>query len=366
MEHLFNRKQPRTLVTRKGEHDFSSNDYLGLARSAELYENIREAYSSLPNKRNGSTGSRLLTGNSQLAEETEAFLASYFGGPAALLFDSGYMANLAVLSALPQRGDTIIYDEHAHASIKDGARLSLATRWSFAHNDMDELRRKLRKARGHKWIVVESLYSMDGTYCPLKEICATAKEWGAFVVVDEAHSTGTTGLNGSGLAAFMGVAGLVDVRIHTFGKAMGIHGACVAGSRELVRYLVNFSRPLVYTTAPDDHTLVGIRKSFEYLSQHPELMDALRQSVDSFVARRRQLNATFLRSESQIQGLVIPGDLRVREVASRLNQKGFDVRPIVSPTVKEGTERLRICLHTYNSAASIKELLDAIEEEVIV
>jgi 8-amino-7-oxononanoate synthase len=342
--------------------DLSSNDYLGLARSQELHTQISQAYDERKIKRNGSTGSRLLTGNSHLSIETEQLLAHIFQSEATLLFGSGYTANLAVLSALPQRGDTIIYDEHSHASIKDGARLSLASRWSFAHNDMDDLRAKLKNAPGHKWVVVESLYSMDGSYCPIKEVCAIAKEFGAYTVVDEAHATGAIGQRGGGLAEFTEVTDQIDLRIYTFGKAMGIHGACVAGSAKVIHYLVNFSRPFIYTTAPDDHSLISIQQAFEFLSKNIALQTRLQHVIDVFVSKRRMANASFVKSESQIQALILPGREQVVAVAKKLKSQGFDVRPILSPTVPDGAERIRICLHEFNSDDEIHNLFSAIDK----
>lgn len=362
MQHLFDREHWRTLPAQQSGLDFSSNDYLGLARSLTLREKISYAYAELPIKRNGSTGSRLLTGNSLLAVETEAFLADNFQAPAALIYGSGYVANLSVLSCLPQRGDTIIYDEHAHASIKDGARLSLATRWSFAHNDMEDLRSKLGKAGGHKWIVVESLYSMDGTYAPLRDVCTIAKEYGAYTIVDEAHSTGAIGNRGAGVADVMNVVSDIDVRIYTFGKAMGIHGACVVGSQKLIQYLVNFSRPFIYTTAPDDHSLIATRAAFEFLRENVSLQTKLSQVIDSFVRQRRSLSSAFVKSESQIQALIVPGRENVLTVAGELKARGLDVRPILSPTVPEGTERIRLCLHAFNEEKDLQHLMKAIEE----
>jgi 8-amino-7-oxononanoate synthase len=186
--------------------DFTSNDYLGLARSRELFEIITTKSRALHDKLNGATGSRLLSGNSALAEEVEHQLAAVFQGDTALLFNSGYAANLGVLSALPRRNDTIIYDELAHASIKDGARLSLARRLSFRHNDLQDLENKLHRASGHCFIVVESIYSMDGDRCPLVELIEIAERNGATVILDEAHSTGIDGTSGGGMALSLGVA----------------------------------------------------------------------------------------------------------------------------------------------------------------
>jgi 8-amino-7-oxononanoate synthase len=335
---------PRSLKLPAGGVDFTSNDYLGLSRSPVLYQMIVDAMAALGLKRNGSTGSRLLSGNSALIEDTEKKLAGIFQSESALVFDSGYSANLAVLSALPQRGDAIIMDELSHASLKDGARLSLATKWNFRHNDLEDLRKKLTSATGEKWIVVESLYSMDGDECPREEIFSLAEDLNAHVIMDEAH---TTGLRDS--------AASQHIHVYTFGKAMGIHGACICSSAEIKNQLVNFSRPFIYTTAPSDHSVVSISCAFDFLKENQHLRQQLRSNIDYF----RSLSPTS-RSTSQIQIIIIPGHDKVLKAASDLQAKGFDVRPILSPTVRSGQERLRICLHAFNTKKEIKDLADAI------
>lgn len=334
--------------------DFASNDYLGLARSRELYRQIEEECRR-SRKSNGSTGSRLLTGNDPYTEEVERELATTFQSESALIFGSGYSANLSVLSSIPRKGDTILYDELSHASIKDGARLSLAKRFSFSHNDLADLERKIGIASGRIYIVVESVYSMDGDVCPLREIAELARKKEAVLILDEAHSTGAVGRGGSGMAVEMGLADEIPVRIYTFGKAMGIHGACVAGSNTLREYLVNFARPFIYTTAPDSHAVASIRSAFAFLKEHPELQEGLRKNVELYLQCMTGIgNRT--KSSSAIQTLIISGADEVRKAAGEIRSAGIDVRPIVSPTVANGAERLRICLHTYNTDDEIETL----------
>ncbi len=338
----------RSLKLPQGGVDFTSNDYLGLSRSGILYQMIVDAMAALPQKRNGSTGSRLLSGNSKLAEDTERKLSHLFSSEASLLFDSGYSANLAVLSTLPQHGDTIIMDELSHASLKDGARLSLATKWNFRHNDVDDLKKKLEKAHGQKWIVLESLYSMDGDECPLQDIITLAKKFDARIILDEAHTTGIR----------KNIANKdVDVHIYTFGKAMGVHGACVCSSQQIKDLLINFARPFIYTTAPSDHSVVSISCAFDFLFENLQLREELERKISYF-----KTIASWTTSNSQIQVVIIPGHDNVVKAATTLQASGFDVRPILSPTVKEGQERLRICLHTFNSENEIKGLVEAIKK----
>lgn len=360
MKNLSARKKFRSLKLPTGGVDFTSNDYLGLARSTELHKMIGDAWNSLPSKRNGSTGSRLLSGNSELIEKTEKKLAEIFKSESTLLFDSGYSANLAVLSTLPQRGDTIIMDELAHASLKDGARLSLATKWNFRHNDVDDLTKKLESATGEKWIVLESIYSMDGDECVLNEICSAAAKFDARIVLDEAHSTGIFGVSGNGLANRDKLQDNIDVCVYTFGKAMGIHGACVACDNDTKDLLVNFSRPFIYTTAPADHSVVSVSAAFDYLAGNMHLQNDLRSRITYFRDTAHKITG-WNQSGSQIQVVMVPGHEEVTKAALKLQDAGFDVRPILSPTVKEGQERLRICIHTYNTDKEILSLIDTMK-----
>lgn len=339
--------------------DFTSNDYLGLARATDLAAMIRDTTDRFSGP-NGATGSRLLSGNHAYTEETEQYLAQRFAAEAALIFNSGYTANLGVLSALPQRDDTILYDELAHACIKDGARLSMARRYSFRHNDLHDLENKLKKSSGKKFIAVESIYSMDGDACPLEDLIALAQQYHAYIILDEAHSTGIWGDGGSGMAVARQLQEHIAVRIYTFGKAMGIHGACVAGSRSLIDYLINFSRPFIYTTALSPHSVAAIRCAFDYIQQHPELAHQLQERIGWFSASIQIPARTH--SVSAIQTAWFPGNEKARGAAHNLQQRGFDVRPILAPTVPAGTERLRICLHAYNTQAEIMGLTQALNE----
>lgn len=344
--------------------DFSSNDYLGFARNQELAARIASR-SSAQSVANGAGGSRLITGNSAQAEALEAQLACFFKAEASLLFGSGYMANLGLLSSVPQKGDTILYDELAHASLKDGARLSMARRYSFKHNDPDSLRKRLRMAEGQVFVVVESIYSMDGDQAPLETLALLCREAGAALIVDEAHSTGIYG-EGSGLVCALGLEQEVFARIHTFGKAMGSHAACIAGDKLLRSFLINFARTFIYTTALPPHTLLSLQAAMAYLQENVHLLQCLQENITLFNRLKtkellpRLAEEQLLESSSPIQGVVLPGNERVKEVAGRLQQKGYDVRPILSPTVAEGKERLRICLHTFNTEEEIKGLVHAL------
>ncbi len=342
--------------------DFSSNDYLGLAKSEELFSLINNT-----NKKshtvNGATGSRLLTGNSAYAETVEKNLAKIFKSENALLFNSGYTANLAVLSSIPQKGDTILYDELSHACIKDGARLSLAKRYSFKHNDLDDLEKKISVSTGQLFFVVESIYSMDGDFCPLEELVVLKKKYDAVIIVDEAHSTGLLGENGSGYSSSLGLEKEIDIRIHTFGKAMGIHGACVCGPKTVTNYLINFARPFIYTTALPPHSIVSIDCAFDFLGDHIQLQSELEKNISLFLEQTNGLDS-ISENKSCIQFAIIPGNASVKSASDEFHKNGFDVRPILSPTVPKGKERLRICLHTFNTEEEITRLAQLLKSLV--
>lgn len=346
---------------KKGLIDFCSNDYLGLAYSGELRQRVQEEVSEHPDMRAcGSTGSRLLSGNSSYAEHLESEIALFHHAEAGLIFNSGYAANLGVFSSIPGRGDTVICDEWVHASIIDGIRLSGANRYSFRHNDLDSLEEKLRAGRGNRIIAVESIYSMDGDIAPLNELVALAEEYNASLIIDEAHATGVIGKNGRGLVPALGLEDRVLARIYTFGKALGTHGAIVAGSGILRNYLINFARSFIYTTALPFHNLAQIKCAYEMLIRYPGLPELLFNKIDLY--RGQFPGQTSSMPRTPIQTLLVPGNSNAKQAAAQLQQQGFDIRPILSPTVPAGSERLRISLHTFNTDENIVLLAKALKE----
>lgn len=351
----------RSMLVLDGLIDFTSNDYLGLARSEELFNQIQSKVKSLPHK-NGATGSRLLSGNNEYTEAVESSLAKIFKSESALIFNSGYAANQAVLSSLAQKGDTILYDELAHACMRDGARLSLAERFSFRHNDLNDLEEKLKKAKGNIFIAVESIYSMDGDLCPLLDLVKLSEKYSAHIILDEAHSTGIIGNNGAGLAVSLDVETNIAVRIYTFGKAMGVHGACVTGSKNLTNYLINFGRTFIFSTALPLHSIASIDQSFQHLSKNLFLQQELISRINTFNEEAEKSGLNKLKSTTQIQGVVIKGNENVKSKSSLLKSLKIDARPILSPTVPKGFERLRICLHTYNTSDEIKLLIQTLSK----
>lgn len=336
----------RKLQTSSGMVDFCSNDYLGFAKRSWSAEGSV-----------GSTGSRLISGNHSVHEEFEMWLAEFHNMEAGLLFNSGYDANLGFFSTIPKKGDTVVYDQLCHASIRDGLRLGLARSFSFKHNDVEDLRIKLKGATGNVFVVIESIYSMDGDMAPLAEISKVVNEASAYLVVDEAHSTGVFGKKGKGLCCDLDVKPFAQ--IHTFGKALGGHGAVVVGSQTLKDYLVNFSRPFIYTTALPPHSISSMHSAYKALESCCEI-EKLRSNIKLF--KSIFTSDSLIDSESAIQCVVIGGNEKCQLISSELQKSGLDVRPIMHPTVAEGTERIRICLHSFNSEAEIAKLCNKLNE----
>lgn len=363
---LYERQQSgtyRELKPENGLTDFCSNDYLGFARSTVLKQNIVNEVNTHPLSLNGAAGSRLLSGNIQYAEDLEQQIAIYHQSEAGLLFNSGYDANLGLLSSLAQRGDTIILDELVHASIIDGARLSYANRYSFRHNDLESLEAKLKLSKGNCYVVVESVYSMDGDVSPLVEILSLTEKYNAALIVDEAHAVG---LYPKGLVCELGLQHRIFARVITFGKALGSHGAVVLGSNNLRKYLINFARSFIYTTAAPFHQLAAIKMAYQLLEDSREAIISLKKNIELF---KQQVNTgkkfTLLNSDSAIQCIVLKSNEMAREAAKQL-QMNFDVRPILSPTVAQGTERVRICLHSFNTENEVTLLAVTLNKFILL
>jgi 8-amino-7-oxononanoate synthase len=350
----------RSLKPESAMIDFCSNDYLGFARSAELKNKIDEEVRNSGLVANGSTGSRLLSGNTAYTEELEQHIASLHNSKAGLIFNSGYDANLGLFSSLPRRGDTILHDELIHASIIDGARLSYANRHSFLHNNPDSLEDKLKRAKGICYVAIESIYSMDGDTPPIKEILELTEKYNASLVVDEAHAVGLFHL---GLVDQLGLHDRVFARVVTFGKALGCHGAIILGGSSLKDYLVNYARPFIYTTAAPFHQVASVKMAYKHLQESGSEVERLKNNIGIF---KQKLvpgsNYPLLKSDSAIQCIILKSNEKAKEVAARLQTAGLDVRPILSPTVPLESERIRVCLHSFNTEEEITLLTDKINK----
>lgn len=354
----------RILSTEKKAIDFSSNDYLGFAKSESIFKKTHQFLIDHNLKLNGATGSRLLSGNSTLYEEVEAQIAAFHHSEAALLFNSGYDANIGFFSSVPLRGDIILFDEYIHASIRDGINMSTAKSYKFKHNDIEDLTKKIKTistqfdATNHEiYIVTESVFSMDGDSPNLVELIRFCKQHQYHLIVDEAHALGVFGEHGEGLLQELGLEKDVFARIYTFGKALGCHGAAILGSNELKTYLINFARSFIYTTGLSPHTVATIKIAYQELAKTNEIIH-LQENISTF--KKAVESLPFIPSNSAIHCYVIAGNENVKKAAHTLQSKGFDVKPILSPTVAVGEERLRFCLHAYNSTKEIKETINTL------
>ncbi|MBK7109969.1 MAG: pyridoxal phosphate-dependent aminotransferase family protein [Chitinophagales bacterium] len=339
--------------------DFSSNDYLGFTRNSEIKKNILGRLEKL--EKLGSGGSRLLTGNNTLVGEVEKTIAIFHQSESELFFNSGYEANVGLISTVCRRGDLIVYDALCHASLREGIQLSNAKSVSFTHNDLQLLEKQLQAEGNQKFIITESVFSMDGDMCPLPQIVALAKKYNANIILDEAHGTGVIGEKGEGLAQSLILHNAIFARVHTFGKAIGFNGAVILGNEVLRNYLINFCKPFIYTTAPNMLQLVAVQEAYNYLNLHSSLVKKLQLLIRHFNTTTNALQLPCIPSDSAIHCLVISGNSNVKAMAQSLSQNGFDVRPILSPTVPAGKERLRICLHVFNTEEEITVLLQTIK-----
>lgn len=371
---LENRKEQnafRSLGVSNTQVDFSSNDYLGFARNKELFSKTQQLLVAQELFVNGATGSRLLSGNHKLYPIAENQIAKFHNAAAALIFNSGYDANLGFFSTVPQKGDVIFYDELVHASIRDGISMSHSKAYKFKHNNLENLKKKLRninqEPNSEVYIVTESVFSMDGDIPDLKMFSNFAEECGYNLIVDEAHSFGVFDKYGGGLVQQLQLENKIFARIVTFGKALGVHGAAILGDTLLKDYLVNFSRSFIYTTALAPHSVAAIISGYTLLEEQgigekgSEILN-LELNIKFFNSEvnRLQLEDVFINSDSAIHCCIIEGNNEVKNIANQLQLNGIDVKPILSPTVPMGSERLRICLHSFNTKEDITRLLQLI------
>ena len=351
----------RTLTPPSTLIDFSSNDYLGFSRSSSLYEQTNEYLSKHNIKLNGSTGSRLLSGNHTLFEQVENLLTQFHQTESALIFNSGYDANLGLLSSVPQRGDLIFYDEYIHASIRDGIRLSNAKAYKYKHNnlaDLDKNIEKLKTPDSNIYIITKSIFSMDGDTPDLRKVIEISQKYKSYLIVDEAHATGVIGKKGVGLVQELNLQEQVFARVQTFGKGIGCHGAAILGSSKLKDYLINFSRPFIYSTALPPHTLANILLAYQRLETNKDIQK-LNQNIQYFKTQviQNQLEHLFISSNSSIHCCIIEGNKKVKQISKKLNLAGYNVKAILHPTVPKNQERLRFCLHSFNTFAEIEAVL---------
>jgi 8-amino-7-oxononanoate synthase len=360
----------RSLSSKIEGTDFSSNDYLGLASSAVHYISAHERLMGSNALKSGAGGSRLLSGNHALYNEAEAIIAEFHDCEAALIYTSGYTANLGLLGAITSKDCVVLYDALSHASIREAIGFSKTKAYKFAHNDLIDLKRLISKFKTTAksiFVVTESVFSMDGDSPDLVELATLCKAHNCYLIIDEAHAVGVLGKKGEGLSQQLNVQDLVFARIVTFGKALGGHGAAVLGSKQLTDYLTNFSRPFIYTTALAPITVAGVIEAYEWLKQSDESSFELQKLyrniaiLRSYIIKYR-LNGLFIDSKSAIHCCLISGNEQVKELSRKLLANKMDVRAILAPTVPKGQERLRICLHSFNTEAEIIDLIKTIAQ----
>lgn len=347
--------------------DFASNDYIGFSTSEEIFNETHQFLVDHNVKSNGATGSRLLSGNHFLYTEAEKYIAQFHLAESALLFNSGYDANVGFFSSVPQRSDIILFDELCHASIRDGIQMSNAKSYKFKHNDFEDLVKLIEKFQPRAnsqqqtaiYIVTESVFSMDGDCPNLEELITISEKYNSYLVIDEAHALGVFGEKGEGLVQYLNLQDKIFARIMTFGKGLGCHGAVVLGSNELQSYLVNFARSFIYTTGLSPHSAATILVGYRHLEKDKNALKSLKENIIFFNQVKKMINLSplFIRSKSAIQSVIIPGNEKVKDIANALQKEGFDVKAILSPTVPERQERLRFCLHSYNTKEQITQLL---------
>lgn len=338
-----------------GGVDFSSNDYLGLSNHPKIKQAIINALNG--GTPLGSGGSRLLSGNQKEHINLEEFATNYFNVDASLFFSSGFLANYALFTTLPDRKDFIIYDELVHASVRDGIKASLAKSLKFKHNDLSDLKEKIEKAQslGAKsiWISIESIYSMDGDVAGITQILGLIKNYSnIYLIIDEAHATGIFGEDGKGLS--YGIDNEKIITLHTCGKALGISGALVCATHEIIEYLINKSRPFIYTTAESPLIAVAVKKALEISIQESWRREGLLKLI-------KYTDESYLKTnhKTQILPIILDDSLKALDAACKLQANGFNVRAIRPPTVPNA--RLRISLTAARTQNEIDDLFSEIK-----
>lgn len=359
--------------------DFSSNDYLGFARSQEFQTFFSQHLQKIPPKSTGSSGSRLLSGHSEDISTAEQVAACFHNAEDALIFNSGYDANLSLLSCIPGLHDAIVYDELVHASMHDGMRMSRAQTpvYPFRHNDLNSMERCVRQAitehKGSVLVCIETVYSMDGDVASVRDLldaCASIQtQLGreVLLIADEAHAAGVFGEKGEGVIAQTNSHKHPNLlaTIVTFGKAFATHGAVILTRSIVKSYLINYARPFIYSTALPPHSIAAINAAYNFAVTKAARVARKRlwKNIYRFhLAAKTRLSQVVLVDQygrSPIQGIYVAGNKRCVLVAEKLREHGFDVYPIRSPTVPQGTERIRIILHAHNTEAEMDGLINA-------
>lgn len=344
--------------------DFFSNDYLGYSKSKTVLEYCSSILKSLDINFMGSTGSRLISGNHHLFERLENTTKKNLNSKSALFFNSGYDANIGLLTAVLKPKDLVFFDELCHASIRDGLQMSSCKSYKFKHNDYLDLTNKIEYQKKRLkpqsiYVITESVFSMDGDTSDIAQLVEISKRFKAFLIIDEAHALGVCGTEFKGLSYEH--ANDIFARIYTCGKSLGTHGGFVLGSEDLKKYLINFSRPFIYTTAASPHQVAQVIAALDYFEENNLEKKQLQDVISCFkkLAVSHQLENEISLNDSAIQSINIEGNTKAKALAESLTNKNIGVKAILSPTVPKGKERIRICLHSYNTEKEIEQLFSS-------
>jgi 8-amino-7-oxononanoate synthase len=353
-------QQPEVVVDGESLLAFCSNDYLGLASHPEV---IRALQQGAERWGVGGGASHLVMGHSTPHHQLEEALAEFTGRPRALLFSTGYMANLAAVTALVGQGDTVLEDRINHASLLDAGLLSGARFSRYLHNDAHSLAKRLDKATGNTLVVTDGVFSMDGDLADLPALCATAKARDAWVMVDDAHGFGPLGQTGGGIVEHFGL-GIDDVPVlvGTLGKAFGTAGAFIAGSEELIETLIQFARPYIYTTSQPPAVACATLKSLELLRSEGWRRDHLNRLIARFRQGAADIGLSLMDSPTPIQPILVGSSERALKLSAALRRRGVLVGAIRPPTVPAGSARLRVTFSASHSEAQVEQLLDILAE----
>lgn len=343
----------------KKQHLFSSNAYLDLCNDRKVKHYAAEI---LQEYGVGSGGSRLLTGNSRIHMELEETIARFKKREAALVFNTGYMANVGIISALVGKGDVIYSDALNHASIIDGCRLSRAEIVVYQHNDMEDLERKIIAHEGQYGLIVsDGVFSMDGDIANLPKLVELAEKYHLLSMIDEAHATGVIGATGRGTEEYYDMEGSVDVLMGTLSKAVGAEGGYVCGSRLLIAYLINKARSFIFSTALSPATMAAARCGIERIAEEPWRVAKLQENIRSFCELLRE-RGILVNSETAIIPIIVGDEAKAMEIMNRLKERGYYISAIRYPTVERGSARLRIALMSSHTKEELTGLADALAE----
>ncbi len=349
---------PEVIVDGQACLAFCSNDYLGLANHPEVIAAMQQGAARWGV---GGGASHLVIGHSEPHHQLELALAKFTGRERALLMSTGYMANLAAVTALVGQGDTVLHDRLNHASLLDAGMLSGARFTRYLHNDLASLEQRLSKATGNRLIVTDGVFSMDGDLAPLPEICQLAQQHNAWVMVDDAHGFGPLGASGGGCVEQMGLTQTqVPVLVGTLGKAFGSSGAFIAGSEELIETLIQFARPYIYTTSQPPAVACASLKSLELIQTEGWRREHLNQLIAQFRATLIAANIPLMNSHTPIQPVVVGDSAQAMQLSAKLREQGIIVGAIRPPTVPAGSARLRITLTAAHTTEQVQRLTDAL------